>query len=70
VTTMHTARPATPITTSAGTRPRQLAPLPRRRISHAPGDVPGAALPAAGDLTAQLTQHAAPIQHHSARPTP
>lgn len=50
----YNARLATRITTSAGTRLRQLALLRRRRISHLPGEVLDAALPASEDLAAQF----------------
>jgi len=54
VTKTYNARLGTQITASAGARRRQPAQDRWRRLSHIPASVPGAALPAAGNLTAQL----------------
>ena len=55
MTKTYNARPGTRITASAGARRRQPAPDQRRRLSHVPAGVPGAAQPA-GNLTAQSSR--------------
>ena len=54
MTKSYNARLATRITTSVGTRLRQLALLRRRRISHLLDEVLDAALPTSEDLAAQF----------------
>jgi hypothetical protein len=60
VTKTYSARLGTRITESAGARLRQRARVRRRRLSHVPVGVPGAALLTAGDLTARLGHLAGP----------
>ena len=50
----HNARLGTRINENAGARLRQLALIWRRCLGDALDDVPGAALPTAGDPTAQM----------------
>ena len=54
MTKTYDARLGTRITANVDARLRQLALIRRRRLSHVLDDVPGAALPTAADLTAQL----------------
>ena len=54
MTRTYSARLGTRITENVDARLRQLALIRRRRLSHVLDDVPGAALPTAADLTAQL----------------
>src|ERR1022692_241503 len=56
VTKTYNARLGTRITENVDTRLRQLALVRRRRLSHVLDDVPGAALPTAEDLRAQLAR--------------
>ena len=60
MTKTYNARLGTRITASVDARLRQLALIRRRRLSHVLDDVPGAALPTAEDLTAQLGRLASP----------
>jgi hypothetical protein len=56
MTKQHTARLAARLTARVDTRLRQLALLPRRRISPFLHDTPDSALPTAHDLTAQVAR--------------
>jgi len=52
----YSAQPGTRITGNADTRPGQLARIRRWRLGYVLNDVPGGALPATGDLAAQMSR--------------